>query len=135
MKCLYILIVFFPGGYVKAQTTVITPLPMLAISDTVKSSTGIQVTRLAFFLVDYGDAEFKTVEKQISLFVNKNPDSNNVKLKAYNMIFYKKSAIMNLENINSYNKENRYKVLDYEKPIEMYNWFLGKLTIVTYRKK
>jgi len=131
----FFLIVFFTGGYAKSQNIGFTPLPMLTKLDTVKNSSGIHVTRLDFFLVDYDNVKFDAVEKQISLFVNKNLDSNKVKLRAYDMIFYKKSAVMNLENILSYTNGNKYKVLDHGKPIEMYNWFLGELSIVTYKRK
>lgn len=103
----------------------ITPLVMLTEFDTMKIEYKQASYRFDYYMIEGIDDN--QIRQSIYDYVIKHIDSSFLRLDQYEMVFYRKSSNVNLENIMNTPENLRYKTVLYDKPVAEYIWFHGKL--------
>jgi hypothetical protein len=103
---------------------------MLTEVDTLKHDSNTSAYRSDYFMIE--DYRASNLRMDINDYVIKNLDSNYLKFDQYTMYFYKESKVVNIDYINRFHKNSRYKAIEDEKPVLHYVWYNGKLHIYDF---
>ena len=106
----------------------IIPLQMLNEVDTIIHNGDISViSKIDYYLVENYNSEKS--EAAISQFVASHLDSSCLNFDQYDMVFYEETQEMNVEFINKFPENLKYKAAIDKLPIKTYTWFSGRLVI------
>lgn len=111
----------------KPQSLKIIPVNVLSEMDTIRHGQVWVASRIDYFIIE--DYSGNNIRNFISDYIKKNIDSAFLRLDQYDAVFYAKSDKANIDYINSFPKNLRYKAIEDEKPLFTYTWFKGKLVV------
>lgn len=108
----------------------ITPVDILVDTETVKVNGNVRHNRNDYFLFDGGVGRKDNTKAAVENFIYLHGD-NIKRYDNYHMLFYRKSKELNLQNIQEYHEDTRWKAFVEGKPVFDYFYQGGKLLHVS----